>query len=402
MVRGSDIHRRQLIFSCCVAALNLAGCATAPRTAAAIRLAAPAERRRILANAERWRTEPASTITDFPAARSPGDQHDYYSEGDYWWPDPANPGGPYVRRDGISNPNRFECHRLALIRLSIAAPALAAAWRISGDKSYAVAALAHLRAWFANPRTMMAPHLEHAQAIIGVNAGRGIGIIDTLHLVEVARAIKYLVQGGVIEAEDEVALLKWFSDYLLWLRTSPNGLDESDEKNNHGTCYALQVAAFADLVGAPLELAWVRRRFRETLIPDQIAVDGSQPLELARTKPFGYCLFNLDALAAVAFIASTAEEDLWAFETGDGRSLRAALAYMAPFIANKSAWPHIKDIQYWDEWPVRHPALLFGAMAFGEEYLLRLWAGLEADPQTPEILRNFPIRQPALWTDNFL
>ena len=35
----------------------------------------------------------------------------------------------------------------------------------------------------------MNPHLLYAQAIKGRFTGRSIGIIDTLHLVEVARAI---------------------------------------------------------------------------------------------------------------------------------------------------------------------------------------------------------------------
>ena len=38
----------------------------------------------------------------------------------------------------------------------------------------------------------MAPHLRYAQAIHGRSTGRGIGIIDTIHLVEVARAIEVL------------------------------------------------------------------------------------------------------------------------------------------------------------------------------------------------------------------
>ncbi len=38
----------------------------------------------------------------------------------------------------------------------------------------------------------MNPNLQYAQAIFGVNKGRGIGIIDTLQLVEVARAATLL------------------------------------------------------------------------------------------------------------------------------------------------------------------------------------------------------------------
>ena len=43
-----------------------------------------------------------------------------------------------------------------------------------------------------------------------------------------------------------------------------------------------------------------RDRFKTVLVPNQIAADGSFPLELRRTKPYGYSLFNLDAFATTA------------------------------------------------------------------------------------------------------
>ena len=46
--------------------------------------------------------------------------------------------------------------------------------------------------------------------------------------------------------------------------------------------------------------AFCRDRFQTVLIPNQEAPDGSFPEELRRTKPYGYSLFNLDALAIVA------------------------------------------------------------------------------------------------------
>ena len=51
-------------------------------------------------------------------------------------------------------------------------------------------------------------------------------------------------------------------------------------------------------------------RFRTLIVPDQIGKDGSQPLEMSRTKPYGYCLFNLDALTTLCQIVSTNGEDL--------------------------------------------------------------------------------------------
>jgi len=140
------------------------------------------DRTRILRAAKRYLSEAPVTITAFPAVRSAGGRHDYFSEGDYWWPDPANPSGPYIQRDGLSNPDNFIRHRHALLQLSVQMPALSAAWLITKTERYAAHAVRHLRAWFVDESTRINPHLEFAQAIHGRTTGRGIGIIDTLLL----------------------------------------------------------------------------------------------------------------------------------------------------------------------------------------------------------------------------
>lgn len=349
--------------------------------------------------AGRYLAEPPVTITAFPAARSTGGAHDFFSEGDYWWPDPDHPDGPYIRRDGESNPANFVDHRRALVRLSVQVPALAAAWTLTGESRYAAHARRHLRAWFADAATRMNPDLRYAQAIRGVSPGRGTGIIDTIHLVEVARAIEVLRRGhGLDDAEFE-PIRAWFTSYIRWLTTSPNGIEERDARNNHGTCWVMQVAAFASLTGDAAALEMCRTRFKTVLLPAQMAPDGSFPLEIARTKPYGYSLFNLDAMAAIAQILSTPAANLWTFELADGRGMRRALAFMAPFIADKTKWPHRRDVQYFDEWPMRHPALQFGGIALNEPHYLDLWKRLKADSDVEEVIRNFFIRQPVLWLD---
>lgn len=358
------------------------------------------ERPRVLAAAERFVSEAPVTVTSSRAARSPGGPHDYYSEGDYWWPDPGDPSGPYIRRDGYSNPNKFDDHRLALIRFGIIVPALAAAWTLTGDRRYAEGAARHLKAWFVDPATRMNPNLQHAQAIIGVNTGRGIGIIDTVHLIEAARAAERLGAAEVpgYGAAQKAAVRGWFADYLAWLVTSENGRDERDEANNHASAWALQAAAFARLTGNDEMLRELRQDFRNVLVPRQIAPDGRQPLELARTKPYGYSLFNLDILGTLATLLSTRRENLWRWRTTDGRGLAPALAFMAPFIADKTRWPYPPDVQHFDSLPFRHIALLLGSEALAQPHLFALWQRLEPDPANAEAIRNMPIRQPLLWT----
>ena len=56
-----------------------------------------------------------------------------------------------------------------------------------------------------------------------------------------------------------------------------------------------------------------------------MATDGSFPLELKRTKPYGYSLFNIDAFFNVAQILSTPEDNLFEYETKDGKSLKKGL-----------------------------------------------------------------------------
>lgn len=355
------------------------------------------DRARILKAADRYLLETPATITAFAASRSPGSRHDYYSEADYWWPNPADPQGPYVRKDGYSNPDKFTAHREAVIRLGVQLPALAAAFKVTGQARYAEHAEKHLRAWFVSPDTRMNPNLEHAQAIIGVNTGRSIGVIDTLHLVEVARAVSVL-KARRSNAAVYGPTVAWFDAYLTWMTTSTNGVDERNQKNNHGTCWALQAAEFAQLTGRSTELDLARRRIK-ALIPGQIAVDGSQPLELARTKPYGYCLFNLDALAACAHVMSTPADDLWTYRGVTGGSIADALAWMAPFIADKTTWPRPPDVEAWAGWPVRQPSLLFGGLALGRRDYLEVWKRLDPDPSDPEIVRNYPLRQPVLWVD---
>ena len=355
------------------------------------------ERARVLKAANQYLNEKPITITASSSPRSAGGQHDFFSEADYWWPDPKNPNGPYIQRDGMSNPDNFVAHRRVLMRLSVQVPALVAAFKLTKEKRYAAKAAEHLRAWFIDERTRMNPNLQYAQAIHGITTGRGTGIIDTIHLVEVARAIEVLKDSPALSMTELGTINRWFEDYLQWLTTSKNGADERDAKNNHTTCWVMQVAAFAHLVGDQKLLDFSRQRFQTVIVPNQIALNGSFPQELRRTKPYGYELFNLEAMATLCQILSTPRNNLFDFQTADGRGFRRAMEYMVPFIADKKSWPLKADVMYYDQWPMRQSSLLFAALAFQRPDYIELWKKLPADSNVEEVIRNFFIRQPVLW-----
>jgi hypothetical protein len=355
------------------------------------------ERARVVKAANQYLNEAPITITASSSPRSAGGRHDFFSEGDYWWPDPKNPDGPYIQRDGMTNPDNFVEHRRATMRLSVQVPALTAAWMLTKDSRYAKHAARHLRAWFLDPATRMNPSLLYSQAIKGRFTGRGIGIIDTIHFVEIARAIEVLEVSGALTPTEVAGIKQWFAEYLKWLTTHQYGLDEREAKNNHGTCWVMQVAAFARLTGNRELLAYCRERFKTVLVPNQMAADGSFPQELRRTKPYGYSLFNLDAMTTVAEILSTPQDNLWKFALPDGRGMARAMEFMVPYIRDKKSWPGKPDVMYFDQWPMRHSSLLFAGRALNRADYIDLWKTLPADSNVEEVIRNFFIRQPVLW-----
>lgn len=366
--------------------------ARAARSAPAIDLIS-IERPRVLQAANRYLSEQPVTVTAASPTRSAGGKHDFFSEGDYWWPDPQNPDGPYIQRDGMTNPDNFVEHRRAMVRLSLIVPALAAAYKITKDRKYAAHAARHLRAWFVEEAARMNPNLLYAQAIKGRFTGRGTGIIDTLHLVEVARAAWQVD----LAPADLNGVKQWFASYVEWMTTHPYGIAERDARNNHGTCWVTQVAAFCQLTGNAEITAYCRNRFKTVLIPNQEAADGSFPEELRRTKPYGYSLFNLDALAIAAQTLTSKDDNLWTWQLPDGRGMGKAMAYMYPYMLDKKKWPLPPDVMYDKEWPVRQPCLLFAGLALNQLAYVALWRKLDPDPTVEEVLRNWPVRQPLLW-----
>jgi hypothetical protein len=271
-----------------------------------------------------------------------GDKHDYMSQAPYFWPD-ANQaeGTPYIRRDGQRNPeiNKYRNHQ-SMSRMADAVDTLALAYYYTGDEADAVRAAKLLRAWFLDADTKMNPHLQYAQAIPGVNTGRGIGLIESICLTRVVDAIGLLHGSAAWTSDDQRGMEDWYGKFLAWMLESRNGKDEAAAKNNHGTYYDVQVASYAfflgknDVAKAVLENAGVKR------IAVQVEPNGRQPLELARTKAWSYSVSNLQGLISLAKLGEHVDVDLWNFQTADGRSIRKAIEFLCPFAAGEQPWTY--------------------------------------------------------------
>jgi hypothetical protein len=296
-----------------------------------------------------------------------GDKHDYMSQAPYFWPDPKSQNGmPYIRRDGERNPeiNKYPDHQ-SMDRMIAAVETLALAYYFKGGEPYATGATRLLRAWFLDPPTRMNPNLQYAQAIPGVNTGRGIGLIETRGLTRVVDAIGLLAGSDAWTKADQQGLRDWFARFLSWMLESKNGRDEAASKNNHGTYYDLQTASFALFVGKKALTRTILEASRQKRIGLQIEPDGRQLLELARTRAFSYSVMNLQGLMSLARLGENVGVDLWNYSTPDGRSIRRALDYLVPFALGEQKWPH----QQLGEWAPQalFPLLRQAAAAYEDQ-----------------------------------
>ena len=355
------------------------------------------DRRAILICAQRALHASISHITDVVAPMSAGGKHDFYSNADYWWPDESKADGlPYIKRDGESYPGNFFAHRIALRKTRSNIAALAAAYALTGEEQYAEKAVRILYEFFLDEETKMHPSLWYAQAIPGRENGRGIGIIDTVHLIDIPFAIEALKKSVYLHDRYYRGLQQWFGDYMHWILDSPNGQQEMQEPNNHAICCYMQLAVFALFTGEETVLEQCRQVFVERFLREQMDIDGSFPLELRRTKPYSYSIMVVDALCTLCYVLSDMQHDLW-HEVREGRSVEKAVEFIVPYMMDKKKWFLEPDVEHFESLPVAMPFLLFAGEAYGKSEYFALYESLPQDPQDIEIRRNIAIRQPLLW-----
>lgn len=287
------------------------------------------------------KNEPYSVVFKSKTPSS-GSKHDYMSVGPYWWPDSTKPGGlPYVRKDGQINPERFSindaefykslCHDVCLLGL---------AWHYTKDEKYAVHAVKILRTWYLDTATAMNPNLNFGQSIPGITEGRGIGLIDTRAVSKLIDGMQLLKDSKSFPAKDYAAIQEWHRKFLDWMRTNPIGKDEADEANNHGTWYdvqAISIALFTEQPALAKEIITTQTKSR---IESQLAEDGSQPHELARTLSWNYSSMNLEGFFELALLAENVKIDLWDYTTANNKSIKKAFTFMFPYAQGTAEWKH--------------------------------------------------------------
>ena len=292
---------------------------------------------------------PLVSVTDKPRPPDGGTLHDFSSCGPYWWPNPDTPDGlPYVRRDGHINPevrggamdDARRVSDLARFLRRLADRAEAAPER-SGPFRERAALL--LRTFFLAPETRMNPSLEFGQAVPGRSRGRGIGIIDTVPFVKMLDDIGRLERTGTVLPEDESkALREWFGAYLSWLLESQLGHDERAALNNHGTWIDVQLCAYALFAGREDIAREVLSEVPRRRLDVQLAADGTFPLELERTRPFSYTMYNLRAMLWLVRCGRRFGIDLMDCRAASGATLRETVERLRAAEADHTLWTRLE------------------------------------------------------------
>lgn len=299
--------------------------------------------RQLLRQADKALKRANPSVMDKNRVPPSGSKHDYLSLSAYWWPDSQkNEGLPWIRKDGLVNPasKNDDSDGVRLADFTAQVQTLTLAWYFSGQQKYADKAISMIRTWFIAPKTRMNPNLDFAQGVPGMASGRGAGVLDGRYFAtRIVDSLIMLQQNKHWTAQDEQLIQQWMTEYLAWLRHSPAGKKEAAARNNHANWYAVQVAGIAWYLQQP-DVVSEMANLLKTKLDTQLAADGSQPLELARTRSFHYSYFSLQAAVLMAQLADKMHIDLWHYQTPHGSSVIKALDFMAPFSDEQNAWPY--------------------------------------------------------------
>ncbi|MBT3606091.1 MAG: alginate lyase family protein, partial [Candidatus Latescibacteria bacterium] len=163
---------------------------------------------------------------------------------------------------------------------------------------------------------------------------------------------------GVWPEVERAGMRAWMADYLAWNLESKIGKDEGKAGNNHGTYYDMQAIALA-LYTRQLEIAKkIAQNVSDVRIASQVEPDGAQPHELGRTNSRGYSVMNAMGFVNLTLLSRHVGEDLWTFETEDGRSLAKVLDWFVPYIREEKewTWQQIHDYKSASYMPLYHLA----------------------------------------------
>ncbi|PKV62613.1 alginate lyase family protein [Pontibacter ramchanderi] len=285
---------------------------------------------------------PPYTVVNKTIIPPSGNKHDYFSLAPYWWPDPTKRNGrPYKQKDGRTNPEANVIKdKFYVASLSKDIQLLGLTYYYTEDEKYARKATELLRVFFIDRATRMNPNLNYGQAILGVNDGRSVALIETQHFVNLIDGVQLVAGSDSWTPKDHEALTNWFSQFYKWMLNSSIGKEGIKSDNNIGTYYDIQIITYA--------LFTENKSFAKSYLINnvmkridvQFDKDGSQPLELKRTKSWTYCIKNIRGWMMLANLGAVTGVDIWNYRTSSGKSLEQGILWLLPYAAGDKKWDY--------------------------------------------------------------
>jgi hypothetical protein len=259
--------------------------------------------------------------------------HDYVSLAPYMWPDPSKKDGmPFIQKDGRRNPLAAAYKDGAMLNgLCTDVQLLGLAYYFSSDEVYAERATFLLRVFFMDSETKMNPSFDFSQIVMGKKSSGG-NVISANHLLKAIDGIQLIKSSKYWTERDQMAMQKWFSSLLDWMKNSPKGKIEAKRQNNIGTFYTIQATTFALFVGnGSLAKKIIEERAYHN-IEAQIDKDGKMPLELKRATPWSYVNYNLSAFYDLMKVSLRLGVDLWDYRSEESGSIKQSYEWVESFL----------------------------------------------------------------------
>lgn len=207
------------------------------------------------------------------------------------------------------------------------------AWGVSRSKTYSIRVASLIGSWFLHEDTYMNPNLNYAQMEGGPSPrnqqGRHTGVLDLKGMIKIASGVLLLREGNAEGWNSTIdgRFQDWVSNYTDWMRRSPIAQDEEISPNNHGSYYACQLASLYLINNDKDSAAATVQKYFDGLWKTQVAGDGAQPLELARTRPYHYLAYNLAAMITAARIGDYVGINVWDSVSNEGGTIQKACDY---------------------------------------------------------------------------
>lgn len=285
------------------------------------------------------------SVTDKEKKFAP-DKHYYESMGPYWWPDPKNPYGAYIRKDGVRNPEYKEYDKDRMSEMANRIYYTTLAFYLTHDIRYYEYCIRQLQVWFLNEDTRMHPSLEYGQIIPGKNNNRGrdAGLIEMRVIHTLLESVRLLNDTKRVDSATYKGLQQWCKDFLLWCENSEIGQKEFAATNNHGTSLdvvMLNMAIFANYKECVNRLS---KGFAERRLSVQIGENGMMSAELTRTMAFHYSIYNLSHIVDYCLLQESIGNH---FYKKNSKVINSAISYLLQYVGHKDLWEYQEISSDW-------------------------------------------------------